>query len=86
MAGFQAIYEERWEPGPDGKLVKKVYTARRDLTDQQADELFKEKVQQIEPIFGDMFGWVKPSKGSTRILGSTPFDDMFKAINEFLSR
>lgn len=86
MAGFQEIHEERWENGPDGKPVKKVYTLKRKLTDQQADELFKEKVKQIEPIFGDMFGWIQPSKESKRIPGTTPFDDMFKAINEFLGR
>jgi hypothetical protein len=84
MPGFQVVHEERWEPGPDGKLVKKIYTLKRELTDAQAEELFKAKVQQIEPIFGSMFGWVKPSKPSQRIPGSTPFDDMFKAINEFL--
>jgi len=86
MAGFQTIYEERLEPGPDGKLVKKVYTIKRELTDQQAEELFKKQMQQIDPIFQGMFGWIKPSKESERIPGSTPFDDMFKAINEFLGR
>jgi len=86
MAGFQAIYEERWEPGPDGKLVKKVYTVRRDLTDQQAEELFNQKIQQIEPVFADMFKFIPPSPKSTRARGLTSLDDLFQAINEFFSR
>jgi len=85
MAGFQEIYEERHEPGPDGKLVKKVYTVRRELTDQQAEELFKEKIQKIEPVFSELFPWLKPSKPEEK-REPIPFSEVFKNLDRFFGK
>lgn len=86
MPGIQEIYEERWEPGPDGKLVKKVYTLKRELTDKQAEELAKQSFKNVEQV--GMFDWLmqSPAKPRKRSAPSSPFDLMFQAIDKMFRR
>lgn len=86
MPGIQEIYEERWEPGADGKLVKKVYTLKRELTDKQAEELAKQSSQTLQEV--GIFNWLmsSPAKPRRRSAPSSPFDLMFQAIDKMFRR
>ncbi len=86
MYGYQETYQERWEPGPDGKLTRNVYIVRRELSKEEVEKL--SRAHAFEPIFADMFGFLPNSKKPKKPRGMSgpfaSFDGMFKAIDKLL--
>lgn len=83
MYGYHETYQERWEPGPDGKLTRNVYIVKRELSKEEAEKLSREALQSFDSFAG-MFEWLPKSKKRKRSGSVPPFNSMFKAIDKLL--